>query len=128
MGKSIQKLSSVTRLGLDLAKKVFQVHAVDVNGEIVVAPTLARGRLVGFFCELPRCVVAMEASSREGLESAPELPFYSEREPTTAPAHRAEKCCGISHPRSTSPSMLCVRPTVGIDTVSFVGNLSLPFS
>ena len=31
MGKSIQKLSSVTRVGLDLAKKVFQVHAVGVN-------------------------------------------------------------------------------------------------
>ena len=63
MGKSIQKLSSVTRVGLDLAKKVFQVHAVDANGEIVVARNLARSRLVGFFSELPRCVVAMEACS-----------------------------------------------------------------
>jgi hypothetical protein len=43
MGKSIQKLSSVTRLGLDLAKKIFQVHAVDANGEIVVARKLAAG-------------------------------------------------------------------------------------
>ena len=63
MGKSIQKLSSITRLGLDLAKKVFQVHAVDANGEIVVARKLARGRLIAFFSELPRCVVAMEACS-----------------------------------------------------------------
>ena len=63
MGKSIQKLSSVTRLGLDLAKKIFQVHAVDANGEIVVARKLARGRLIRFFSELPRCVVAMEACS-----------------------------------------------------------------
>ena len=63
MGKSIQKLSSVTRVGLDLAKKVFQVHAVDANGEVVVAHKLARSRLVGFFSELPRCVVAMEACS-----------------------------------------------------------------
>ena len=63
MGKSITELSSVTRVGLDLAKKVFQVHAVDANGEIVVARKLARGRLVGFFSELPRCVVAMEACS-----------------------------------------------------------------
>src|SRR5271169_3783291 len=61
MGKSIQKLSSVTRVRLDLAKRVFQVHAVDANGEIVAARKLARGRLVGFFSELPRCVVAMEA-------------------------------------------------------------------
>ena len=61
MGKSIQKLSSVTRVGLDLAKRVFQVHAVDSNGEVVVTRKLARGQLVGFFSELPRCVVAMEA-------------------------------------------------------------------
>ena len=33
-----------------------------------------------------------------------------------------------SQPRSTSPSTLNVRPTVGIDNVSFAGNLSLPFS
>ncbi len=63
MGKSIRKLSSVTRVGLDLAKKVFQVHAIDANGEIVVARKLARGRLIAFFSELPRCVVAMEACS-----------------------------------------------------------------
>ena len=63
MGKSIQKLSSVTRLGLDQAKKVFQIHAVDASGEMVVARKLARGRLVGFFSELSRCVVAMEARS-----------------------------------------------------------------
>ena len=29
MGKSIQNLSTVTRVGLDLAKRVFQVHAVE---------------------------------------------------------------------------------------------------
>ena len=63
MGKSIRRLSSVTRVGLDLAKKVFQVHAIDANGEIVVARKLARGRLIRFFSELPRCVVAMEACS-----------------------------------------------------------------
>ena len=40
---AIQKLSSVTRVGLDLAKRVFQVHAVEANGEIVVARKLARG-------------------------------------------------------------------------------------
>ena len=63
MGKSITELSSVTRVGLDLAKKVFQVHAVDAKGEIVVVRKLTRGRLVAFFAELPPCVVAMEACS-----------------------------------------------------------------
>jgi transposase len=63
LGKSIQKLRSVTRLGLDLAKKVFQVHADDANGKIVVERKLARGRLVGFFSEPQPRVVAMEACS-----------------------------------------------------------------
>jgi transposase len=48
-------------LGSILARRVFQVHAVDADGEIVVARKLAHGRLVGLFSELPRCVVAMEA-------------------------------------------------------------------
>jgi hypothetical protein len=29
MGKSIRNFATVTRVGLDLAKRVFQVHAVD---------------------------------------------------------------------------------------------------
>jgi transposase len=61
MGKSIRNLTAVTRVGLDLAKKVFQVHAVDAKGEVVVAHKLTRGRLVAFFAEQPPCVVAMEA-------------------------------------------------------------------
>ena len=32
MGKSITDLSSVTTVGLDLAKHVFQVHGVDASG------------------------------------------------------------------------------------------------
>jgi hypothetical protein len=61
MGKSIRNLSTVRRVGLDLAKRVFQVHAVDAKCEIVVARKLTRGRLVPFFAELAPCVVAMEA-------------------------------------------------------------------
>ena len=49
MGKSIRNLSTVTRVGLDLAKRVFQVHAVDAKGEIVVARKLTRGQLIPFF-------------------------------------------------------------------------------
>ena len=54
MGKSIRNFATVTRVGLDLAsvKRVFQVHAVDANGEIVVARKLARAQLIPFS---PRC-------------------------------------------------------------------------
>ena len=61
MGKSIRNLSTVTRVGLDLAKRVFQVHTVDAKGEIVVARKLTRSQLIPFFAVLPPCVVAMEA-------------------------------------------------------------------
>jgi len=63
MGKSIRNFAAVTRIGLDLARKVFQVHAVDAKGEVVAVRKLTRSRLVAFFSELPPCVVAMEASS-----------------------------------------------------------------
>jgi hypothetical protein len=61
MGKSIRNLTAVTRVGLDLAKRVFQVHAVEAKGEIVVARKLTRSQLIQFFAELPPGVVAMES-------------------------------------------------------------------
>jgi transposase len=64
MGKSIR---NVTRVGLDLAKRVFQVHAVDAKGEIVVTRKLMRSQLISFFAELPPCLVAMEACSSAHL-------------------------------------------------------------
>jgi transposase len=63
MGKSIRNFSTVTRVGLDLAKRVFQVHAVGAKGEIVMARKLTRSQLIPFFAALPPCVVAMEACS-----------------------------------------------------------------
>jgi transposase len=63
MGKSIRNLSTVTRVGLDLAKRMFQFHAVEAKGEIVVARKFTRSQLIAFFAELPPCVVAMEACS-----------------------------------------------------------------
>src|SRR5579863_9590703 len=63
MGKSISELSSVTRIGVDLAKNVFQVHAVDAKGDVVVARAIKRGALLKLFERLPRCLVAMEACS-----------------------------------------------------------------
>ena len=63
MGKSIANLSSVTRIGLDLAKNVFQLHAVDAGGATIVARSVRRGQLLSCFAGLPRCLVAMEACS-----------------------------------------------------------------
>jgi transposase len=63
VSKSIIDTSSVTRVGLDLAKRVFRIHAVDATGSVVIARSVNRRTLLKFFDALPRCVVAMEACS-----------------------------------------------------------------
>src|SRR5271166_2791719 len=61
MRKSIGKLETVTTVGLDLAKNVFQVHAVDGQGNVVVNKAIGRAKLLAFFAALPKCLVGMEA-------------------------------------------------------------------
>ena len=51
----------ISRIGLDLAKYVFQVHGVDAQDEIVLRKTLRRDGVAQFFAELEPCVVGMEA-------------------------------------------------------------------
>ena len=47
MGKASVDLRSVTTVGLDLAKHVFQIYAVDADGKIVIATVIeAKGRAV----------------------------------------------------------------------------------
>jgi len=60
VGKSIIDTSSVTRVGLDLAKRVLRIHAVDATGFVVIARSVNRRTLLKFFDMLPRYVVAME--------------------------------------------------------------------
>lgn len=61
MSKLPSDLSSVTSVGLDLAKHVFQVHCADARGDVVVARALRRRELLPFFASLPRCLIGMEA-------------------------------------------------------------------
>lgn len=49
------------RIGVDLAKNVFQVHGVDSHERIKVRKQLKRSQLLDFFRQLEPCVVAMEA-------------------------------------------------------------------
>ncbi len=52
---------TITTIGLDLAKNVFQVHGVDGNGEVVVRRQLRRNAVLPFFSDLPSCLVGLEA-------------------------------------------------------------------
>jgi len=48
-------------VGLDLAKNVFQVHAIDEQGQPVVRRQLRRAEVLKFFAKLSPCLVGMEA-------------------------------------------------------------------
>jgi transposase len=54
-------MSEITTVGLDLAKQVFQVHAVDGAGQVVLRKALRRGQVLSFFAGLPPCLVGIEA-------------------------------------------------------------------
>jgi len=54
----------IARVGADLAKRVIQVHAVDVAGRRMVARALKRDQFIAWCAQLPPgCLVAMEACS-----------------------------------------------------------------
>ena len=54
-------MKKISTIGLDLAKKVFEVHAVDEDGRVVVHRSLRRGQVLGWFGKLVPCLVGMEA-------------------------------------------------------------------
>jgi transposase len=54
-------MTTITTIGLDLAKKVFQVHGVDGEGKVVIARKLRRKEVLAFFAKLAPCLVGMEA-------------------------------------------------------------------
>ena len=54
----------IVRVGVDLAKRVIQVHAVDAAGLLLTSRALPRDKFVSWCAQLPAgCLVAMEASS-----------------------------------------------------------------
>ena len=54
-------MQSISTIGLDIAKSVFQVHGVDVAGQVVVRRQLRRRYVLSFFQKLPPCLVGIEA-------------------------------------------------------------------
>ena len=54
-------MQTVTTIGLDIAKSVFQVHGVDAAGQVVVRRQLKRRYVLAFFEKLPPCLIGVEA-------------------------------------------------------------------
>ena len=51
----------ITTIGIDLAKKLFQIHGVDERGKAVLRKQLKRKDVMKFFANLEPCLIGMEA-------------------------------------------------------------------
>ncbi|NIT61907.1 MAG: IS110 family transposase [Aliifodinibius sp.] len=56
-------MKKISRIGLDLAKNVFQIHAADKHGNVILRKTVKRNKLLEFFAQCEPCLVGMEACS-----------------------------------------------------------------
>src|SRR5499425_925068 len=56
-----QVMQTITTIGLDIAKSVFQVHGIDGDGNVVVRRQLKRRYVLTFFRKLPPCLIGIEA-------------------------------------------------------------------
>ena len=51
----------IVTIGLDLSKSVFQLHAVDENGAVVIRKKLSRTQVLPTLEKIPPCLIGMEA-------------------------------------------------------------------
>jgi transposase len=56
-------MGKITTVGIDLAKNIFSVHAVDDKGGVVLRKTVTRARLLALAAQWPACLIGMEACS-----------------------------------------------------------------
>lgn len=54
---------NIKRVGIDLAKSVFQLHGVDGQEKVILRKQLRRAQVLDFFKNLPPCLIGMEACS-----------------------------------------------------------------
>ena len=51
----------VTTIGIDIAKRNFQIHGVDKDGKTILKKKLTRDQVLNFIANLPQCLIGMEA-------------------------------------------------------------------
>jgi transposase len=54
-------MEKITTVGIDLAKNVFQVHAIDASGAVIVSRAIRRAGLLQLLGKFPACLIGMEA-------------------------------------------------------------------
>ncbi|WMJ07647.1 hypothetical protein [Nitrosomonas sp. sh817] len=56
-------MDKISVVGLDLAKNVFQVHAVNAQGRVVERKQLKRSEVLSWFAEIEPCRIGMRQTS-----------------------------------------------------------------
>jgi transposase len=64
-------VQTVTTIGFDIAKSVFQVHGVDATGQVVIRRQLKRRHVLAFFEKLPPCLIGIEACASSTVRLLP---------------------------------------------------------
>ncbi len=54
-------MKEISTIGLDIAKRVFQVHGINDQGKVVVQKQLSRSEVLEWFGRQQRCLVGMES-------------------------------------------------------------------
>ena len=91
-------------IGLDTAKSVFEVHAVDEAGKVAIRRKLRRSKLIAFFeKQIEALALSTDLSIRQFQAK---LAAGSSAESPNAPAlHTNRACRSFSGVSSTNPSM-----------------------
>lgn len=107
-------MGEVSIIGLDVAKRVFQVHGACPNGRALLRKKLIRGQLLPFLSQQSRCIVAMEAcaSAHFWARAIQELghevriippiyvkPFVRRQKNDAADAEAIAEADGVDNPR-----------------------------
>ena len=79
-------MQTVTTIGLDIAKSVFQVHGIDAEGKVLIRRQLKRRYVLAFFEKLPPCLVGIEACATSH--------HWSRQLKAARAACRRYVCCG----------------------------------
>jgi len=58
-------------IGVDLAKRVIQIHGAEKSGETVYRKKLTREQFYRFMTEIPSCIVAFEACGSANHDDVP---------------------------------------------------------
>jgi len=107
-------MGEVSTIGLDIAKSVFQVHGVDVDGAVVIRKRVGRAKVVEFFAALPPCLI--------GIEACPSAHYWSRRLQGlghTVAADAAELSSASSRPRAAMAPLSCsaICPRIAFESI-----------